>query len=97
MRDGDMRCSCGAGCKTFGECLRARSIGYVGTFPTRSEGYGSGDRDKQKHTDRELAAYRDARAQGVQPAGTTMPKIEQAMEISDRAGKAFDASTGGFT
>lgn len=43
----------------------------------------------QKAWDGELAAYRSARAQGVQPDGTTMPKIRKAMEISDASGVAY--------
>lgn len=41
----------------------------------------------------ELAAYRDARAQGIQPAGTTRAHIEQAYQASETLGKAYDADT----
>lgn len=41
----------------------------------------------------ELAAYRDARAQGIQPAGTTRAHIEQAYTASETLGKAYDADT----
>lgn len=41
--------------------------------------------------DREIQAYRDARRQGVQPSGTTMKQVQDAMEISQRTGKAFQA------
>ena len=34
-----------------------------------------------KKWDKELQAYRDARAQGIQPAGTSMKKIEEAVKI----------------
>jgi hypothetical protein len=50
----------------------------------------------QKKWDAELNAYSNARAQGIQPAGTSMTKIRDAVEKSDKAGKAFDANTGGF-
>jgi hypothetical protein len=51
-----------------------------------------------KKWDAELQAYRDARAQGIQPASTRMRDIQTAVEVSNRAGKAFkaDDSTGGL-
>jgi hypothetical protein len=39
----------------------------------------------------ELAAYRDARAQGIQPAGTTMHHVEEAHKASETLGKAYNA------
>jgi hypothetical protein len=45
----------------------------------------------QKSWDGELAAYRDARSQGIQPDGTTMPKIRAALEASDASGVAYGA------
>ncbi len=42
-----------------------------------------------KAWDAELQAYRDARSQGIQPAGTTMAKVREAVEISDKTGVAF--------
>lgn len=44
-----------------------------------------------KAWDAEVAAYKDARRQGVQPSGTTMKQVSDAMEISQRTGKAFNA------
>lgn len=59
-----------------------------------------GDASSQKQTsnkkwDGELNAYREARDQGIQPAGTSMKKIQEARRASDVMGKAFDASTMG--
>jgi hypothetical protein len=59
-----------------------------------------GDASSQKHTsnkkwDSELNAYREARDQGIQPAGTSMEKIQEARRASDVMGKAFDANTMG--
>jgi hypothetical protein len=45
----------------------------------------------------ELNAYREARAQGIQPQGTSMAKINEARRASDVMGKAFDANTMGST
>lgn len=58
----------------------------------------SGDASSQKQTsnkkwDSELNAYREARAQGIQPAGTTMKKIQEAQRASDAMGSAYDANT----
>ena len=44
-----------------------------------------------KKWDKELKAYKDARAQGIQPAGTTMKKVQEAVKISNETGKAFGA------
>ena len=41
----------------------------------------------------ELQAYRDARAQGIQPAGTTRHHVEEAHRASETLGKAYDADT----
>lgn len=45
-----------------------------------------------KKWDGELKAYRDARAQGIQPASTKMKDIKKAVEASDKTGTAFVAS-----
>jgi hypothetical protein len=39
--------------------------------------------------DAELKAYKDARAQGIQPAGTSMKQIQKAVEISNKTGHAY--------
>lgn len=79
---------CRTGCptgghKSWGECARAANlrIAYCGI--------GGGDATAQKRWDAELADYRKARAQGIQPTGTTRNKIDKAVEMSDAAGAAF--------
>jgi len=62
---------------------------------------GTGDANSkkampEKKWNAELSAYKKAREQGIQPAGTSMKKIQEAIDKSDKAGKAFDANTGGF-
>lgn len=83
------RCSCGAGCPTFGACIRNKGIrvGYCQSV----KGH---DRTRQKQWDRELDLYASARAQGVNPAGTSTAASQFALEMSDRRGEAFDASKG---
>jgi hypothetical protein len=40
----------------------------------------------------ELEAYKEARAQGIQPSGTSMKKIREAVTASETLGRAYDAS-----
>ena len=42
-----------------------------------------------KKWDKELALYRSARDQGIQPEGTSTKKIRKAIDISNRTGKAY--------
>ena len=79
---------CRSGCptqdhRTWGECARAAHlrVAYCGI--------GGGDATAQRRWDAELDAYAAARRQGVQPDGTTMPKIEAALRLSDQAGAAY--------
>lgn len=68
--------------KTFGECLRAKGIqlgdvkGEGGTF----------------RLDSRLSGYDAARRQGIQPATTRPNDVAAAVRISERTGKAFDAT-----
>lgn len=67
---------------TFGECMRSKNLNLNPNLA---------DTNKTISTERELAAYRDARRQGVRPDGTTMAKVEQAMKISEATGRAYGA------
>jgi hypothetical protein len=44
----------------------------------------------QKKWDKELAFYKEARAQGVQPEGTTRAAVEKALEASEVLNKPYD-------
>lgn len=44
-----------------------------------------------KKWDRELSAYKEARAQGIQPAGTSMRAVEESLKASEVLGKAYNA------
>lgn len=88
---GGIRCSCGGGCATFGECMRRKRVrvGYCrSTFGL--------DSTRDKNLTRELDLYRDARRQGVQPAGTTTAATRFALDNSDKLGKAWDAGRVGL-
>lgn len=87
--------ACRTGCPTqdhanWGECLRASNLEF-----------GTGDANSavtmpKRKFEAELQAYRDARRQGIQPTGTSMAKIQQAVELSNKVGKAFDGDKRGF-
>jgi hypothetical protein len=84
-----MGTKCSSGCKTrdhasYGECIADKGVRTYGA--SVSKGF---DGSTQKRWDGELAAYRAARAQGIQPDGTTRPKIEAALRASDAAGAAY--------
>lgn len=47
----------------------------------------------KKKWDAELNAYSAARAQGIQPEGTSMKKIQAAVKASENMGVAYDGGT----
>lgn len=85
--------NCSSGCPTpgahatWGECMRAKNtrVGWAASAAGR-------DKTRDKNWDRELQEYRDARAQGIQPRGTSTAAIREAVDISQVTGKAYDAS-----
>lgn len=83
--------ACTSGCPTpgahatWGECLRAKGTKVAFC------GIGGGDASAQKKWDSDLAAYKDARRQGVQPSGTSRVQVETAMKISEMTGTAYTA------
>lgn len=84
--------ACASSCKTqdhasYGECLRSKRVATTG-LETTNPSFAT---DRQKKWDKELDAYESAVKQGVQPEGTTMPKIEKAMRISEATGTAYRA------
>ena len=44
-----------------------------------------------KAFNKELDAYKEARAQGIQPSGTSMKKIEEAVRASETLGRPYNA------
>ena len=85
--------ACRSGCPTqdhadWGECLRSANLKVA------YSGIGGGDATAQKRADREIQAYRDARAQGIQPAGTRLAQTRAAVEKSNKDGKAYVAGYG---
>ena len=85
--------NCRTGCPTqdhesYSQCLQESNL----QMSTGDAGRPS----SQKKWDAELNAYQSARKQGIQPAGTTLKKIQEAVELSNKVGKAFDAGTNDF-
>jgi hypothetical protein len=84
---------CRTGCPTqdhatWGECARAANlrVAYCGI--------GGGDATEQKKWDQELALYRTARSQGIQPEGTRTSQVMRALKASDAAGAAYGRDFG---
>jgi hypothetical protein len=81
--------SCRTGCPTqdhgsYAECLRGANLRIA--YANSANGW---DLTKQKTWDKELADYRSARAQGIEPAGCDRRSIDQAVQISDVIGQPF--------
>lgn len=84
--------NCTSGCRTqdhdtYAQCLRSK-----GTKVAYANSAGGWDYSTQKKWDRDLAAYKDARAQGIQPSGTDRKAVDRAVALSNEVGKAWDAS-----
>ena len=65
----------------------------VGTLQLNAGDAKSNIAMSRKKWDGELQAYRDARDQGIQPAGTSMKAVEAAHKASETLGRAYDANT----
>jgi hypothetical protein len=81
--------NCTSGCRTrdhnsYGECLKSKSVGTYLASPSKGL-----DGTAQKRWDAELDLYRKARSEGIQPDGTTLNKVTEAMRLSDAAGAAY--------
>ena len=63
----------------------------LGTLELNTGDAGRADSMSQRKWDKELQSYRDARSQGIQPAGTSTAQIQAAHEASDKIGKAYNA------
>ncbi len=83
--------ACASSCATrdhtsYGECLRSKNL------KTHVETPGTGySPAAYKRWDQRIDAYKDARAQGIQPKGTKQSQIDAAVRVSDATGTAFQA------
>ncbi|ONK10374.1 hypothetical protein STBA_10960 [Streptomyces sp. MP131-18] len=81
--------TCTSGCKTqdhasYGQCLQAKAVKTYLASPSKGL-----DGTRQKRWDADLAAYRDAVRQGIQPESTNRPVVDKAVRLSDKAGAAY--------
>lgn len=81
--------ACRSGCPTqdhvsWAQCAKASNISVTAIINSPQQGMF-------EQTKRELQAYRQLRADGVQPEGTTMDKINAARAATDRLGRAYNA------
>jgi hypothetical protein len=86
--------SCRTGCPTqdhenWGDCVRASNLS-LNAGDAKSGFIDNGY--TQRKWDAELKAYKDARANGIQPKSTRMKDIQDAVKLSDKAGKPVDTS-----
>lgn len=80
---------CTSGCRTrnhrsYFECISDKGVKTYLASPSKGL-----DGTTQKRWDARLDAYRAARAQGIQPDGTTRQKVQEAVRLSDAAGAAY--------
>lgn len=75
---------------------KAMSLTISGVSPTVSKGFGRSDRTGEIKMQKELALYREARAQGIQPKSTQTKDIRRAIDRSNQVGKAWDATSNAF-
>lgn len=83
--------SCRSGCLTkdhdsWGDCMRAVNLHIA--YAQSAKGL---DFTTQKKWDNELALYKSAREQGIQPDSTKTKDIRRAIDISDKTGRAYGA------
>lgn len=83
--------SCSSACPTqdhesYGACLRAKNMktAYMQDWKGK-------DATAQKRADKNLDAYQQARAEGIQPKSTRPADVQRAVRISDKTGEAYQA------
>lgn len=83
--------ACRTGCYTqdhdsWGDCLRASNI-QMATGDANGAAVANGWTNKKWNN--ELNLYKEARAQGIQPDGTSTAKVQKAIDISNKTGVAY--------
>lgn len=81
--------SCRSGCKTqdhssYAECLQSANVTIGATINSPLQGMW-------ESTKRDLAAYRNARAHGIQPESTSYDKIKQAENATRMLGRPYNS------
>lgn len=85
--------ACTSGCPTqtcpsYAACLRGK--GTKVAYANSAAGY---DYSQQKNWDKDITAYKDARAQGIQPVSTKREDVTLALRASDHTGTPFRADS----
>ena len=83
--------ACRSGCReqshsSYAECLQAANIGI-------GAGVSSPAQFAMDKTKKDLKAYQTARANGIQPGGTTIEKVREAEAASKALGRPYNAET----
>lgn len=83
--------TCREGCKTkdhesYAQCLRSARVTVTATINSQFQGMW-------EKTKSDLSAYQTARANGIQPGGTSAEKVRQAESASRMLGRPYDANT----
>ena len=73
-------------CESYAQCLRGKQSRVAYANSASGQDYTA-----QKKWDRDLDFYKDTRAQGIQPSGTSREQVQRAVEISNLTGKAYQA------
>ena len=73
-------------CESYAACLKGKGVKVA-----YCNSAGGADYTTQKNWDKNLADYKSARDQGIQPSGTTPQAIDRAVRISDATGTAYTA------
>lgn len=81
-----MGCPCGTH-DTYGAHLRSKNISVTYCASVKNR-----DASHEKRNQRELDLYASTRKQGIAPAGTHTTQIREALDISDRIGRAYNAA-----
>ncbi|HET6917279.1 MAG TPA: hypothetical protein VFH56_14390 [Acidimicrobiales bacterium] len=83
--------ACTTGCPTqnhssYAECLKAKAprVAWANSA-------GNLDLTTERKWERDLAAYKDARRQGIQPQSTQRAAVDRAVRISNETGVAYQA------
>lgn len=65
----------------------------IGTLVVSSGDASSDKAMPSKKWNKELDAYKQARKQGIQPAGTSMKAVEESIKASETLGRAYNAES----
>lgn len=81
--------ACRSGCRTkdhasYAECLQSATVQTKAVMTSPLS-------DMYSKTKRDLSAYEGARAQGIQPGGTTVEKVREAEQASRVLGRPYNA------